>query len=333
MKKFNLRVLTLTLIMALCAGFCVGGATYAEGEESEETIGGTNISISPVSNVLQLASSSTYNDKIEIKNEGDNQMNVEVYAAPYSYVYSEEEDVYKLGFNNENNFTQITRWITFKDAGGSWVSKAEYSIEPKKSLEVEYKISTPDSIPAGGQYAVIFAHTLNGVISSNGIRTEASPGLVVYGRSIEGETVVKAEVRDMVIQQNITDANGTRNNFYASAKIKNTGNVDFSASGSMKVTGIFGGTKYETPQENARVSVIPETELAVSDEWTESPSMGIYRVSWTVDAGGESQTIQRIVFVNPILFIIITIILLTIIITFIIIGVRRRKERRSRLAV
>lgn len=331
MKKINLRVLALTLIMALGVGFCVNDATYAE--EGGENIGGTNISISPVSNVLQLASNSTYTDKIEIKNDGDNDMAVEVYAAPYSYVYSEEEDAYKLGFNNENNFTQITRWITFKDAGGSWVKKAEYTISPKSSIEVEYKITTPDNIPAGGQYGVIFAHTLTGTVSSSGIRTEASPGLVVYGRSTEGETVVKAEIRDMTIQQNVSDANGTRNNFYASAKIKNVGNVDFSVNGVMKVTGIFGGVKYETPQENARISVIPETELAVSDEWAESPNFGIYKVSWTVNAGGESQTIERLVFVNPLLVIIIAIILLTFIVVLVIMLIRRRKERRSRLAV
>ena len=333
MKKINLKALASILVVMLCTVFCISEVTYAEGEEDETSIGGTNISISPVSNVLQIASSSTYNDEIEIKNDGDNDMNVEVYAAPYSYVYSEEEDSYKLGFNNENNFTQISRWITFKDAGGSWVKRAEYTIKPKSSLKVEYKISTPESVPAGGQYAVIFAHTLNGVVSSSGIRTEASPGLVVYGRSTEGETIVKAEFRDMTIQQNVTDANGTRNNFYASAKIKNAGNVDFSAYGTMKVTGLFGSTKYETPQENARLSVIPESELTVSDEWEDSPSMGIYKVSWTVNAGGETQTIERIVLVNPILVIIITIILLTIIVTLVIIGVRRRKERRSRLVV
>lgn len=333
MKNINLRALASILIVALCAVFCISGAAYAEDGEGETSVSGTNISISPVSNVLQIASNSTYTDEIEIKNDGDDDMNVEVYAAPYSYVYSEEEDVYKLGFNKENNFTQISRWITFKDAGGSWVEKAEYTIGPKSSYKVEYKVSTPESVPAGGQYAVIFAHTLNGVVSSSGIRTEASPGLIIYGRSTEGETIIKSEIRDMTIQQNVTDANGSRNNFYASAKIKNTGNVDFSAYGTMTVTGIFGGKKYETPQERARLSVIPESELTVSDEWENSPGMGIYKVSWTVNAGEESQTIERIIFVNPIVIIIITIILLTIIIALIIIVVRRRKERRSRLAV
>lgn len=328
MKKIKTILLALVIMVGMVV--CLNGATYAEEETG---VGGTKISISPVSNMLSISSKSEYDAKFEVKNSSDSKMEVEVYAAPYSYVYSEDEDSYKLGFNNENNYTQIARWITFKADDESWKDKVTYTIDPNATREIDYKITTPNNIPAGGQYAVIFAHTLNGVMSSSGIRTEASPGLIVYGRSTEGDAVVSSEVRDMKIEQSITDGNGTRNNFYATAKVKNTGNIDFGAFGKMTVSPIIGGSSYETPPENARISVIPESELAVSDEWTESPGFGIYKVTWTVTAGEESETIERIVFVNPLPFIIITIILLTIIIGLVIIVVRKRKERRSRLNV
>ena len=334
MKKIIYKVLSLALVLGLGVGFLLACPVRAEGEEENSNDLGTSISISPVSKVFELSSNSTYDGTLEVKNDGKKDMDIEVYAAPYSYVYSEDEDVYKLGFSKENNFTQITRWITFKDVGGSWVKKANYTIEPGKTLEVNYKVSTPDNIPAGGQYAVIFAHTLSGASTSNGIKTEASPGMIVYGRSTEGEAIETAEISDMIVGRRVNEES-KKENFYASAKVKNTGNVDFNAVGTLKVDAIIGGGSYETGDtgNNARISVIPDSELVVSDEWEDSPSFGIYKVTWTVVAGGETQVVEKIVFINPVPFIIITILLLTIITIWIIMVVRKRKERKSRLAV
>ena len=339
MKKTTLRI--LALIVAFGLGFSVIGTAYADDEASteesssqeESPSGGTNISLTPVSKVLQLESNSVYEDKLTVKNEGAENMEIEFYAAPYSYVYSDEDDTYRLGFNNENNFTQIVRWITFKDQGGNYTKKATYTIEPGGSLDVSYKVSTPDNIPGGGQYAVIFAHTLTGTVSANGIKTEASPGMVVYGRSLEGETLVTAEISNMLFERSVSENGTTRNNFYASAKIKNTGNVDFNASGVMKVKPIIGSASYETPAGKGHISVIPETELVLSDEWEETPGFGLYKVTWTVTAADKTETIERVVLVNPLPVIFITILVLTIIAVCIIMVVKKRKERHSRLAV
>lgn len=336
MRKTIYKLLSLALVLGLGVGLLSVAPVWAEdgeGEGENETIG-TSISLSPVSKVLELSSKSSYSDSVQIKNDGKEDMDVEVYAAPYSYVYSEEEDTYKLGFSNENNFTQITRWITFKDQGGSWVKKATYSIKPGETLDVAYKVTTPDNIPAGGQYTVIFAHTLSSEMTTSGIKTEASPGMVVYGRSTEGEAIATSEISNMTVERKINEES-KKENFFASAKVKNTGNVDFSAVGVLKVDAIIGVGSYETPGtgNNARISVIPESELVVSDEWTDSPDFGIYKVNWTVTAGDSTETVEKIVFVNPVPFILFSIILLTIVIVFVTIKVRRRKERRSRLAV
>ena len=339
MKRTNLGVLLTGAVMMLSMGLASPFRAFAEekteSEQSEEQTEnrGTSISLMPVSKVLQLASDSTYEDTLTITNDGGKPMEIEVYAAPYSYVYSEEEDTYKLGFNNENNFTQIIRWITFDDGTGKWVKTAKYSIPANDSLAVKYRISTPSNIPAGGQYAVIFAHTLTSVISANGVRTEASPGMVIYGRSTEGETKIAPQISDMNVQLGVTENGTKRDNFYASAKIKNDGNVDFTAVGVLKVDGIIGGGSYETSANAGRISVIPESELLLADEWKDSPAFGLYKVTWTVTAGEETETIETVIFVNPLLAIIITIIVLTIIIVWIIIVSRKRKERHSRLAV
>ena len=335
MKKFLVKSLLTALVVFFGVVFC-GPNIYAEGEEEsteEKKSFGASISLTPVSKVFQIASGSTYDSTFEVKNEGDSEMKIEVYAAPYSYVYSDAEDTYKLGFNNENNYTQISRWIQIKDTEGNYVEKPTFKIQPHEALVVEYRINTPNSIPAGGQYAVIFAHTLTSVVAANGIKTEASPGLVIYGRSTEGETITASEISDLNIQQNVQTEEEVRNHFYASAKVKNTGNVDFIATGVLKVDGILGGAHYETPSNAGRVSVIPDTELAVTDEWQETPSFGIFRVTWTVTAGDQTETIEKTIFLIPIYVILIFILVLTFMVIWIIMMVRKRKERRSRLAV
>lgn len=351
MKKTLTKFTTVALVgLCVLSGivFSLTNLTYAEEEQTQEGTetqkGGTSISISPVSRIFQLSPSSEYDDVLKVTNDGSEEISFEIYAAPYSYVYSEENDTYSLGFNNENNYTQITRWIKVKDVNGDYTTRPTFIAAPGETVEVSYRISTPDSIPAGGQYAVLFAHTLSSTSGTNGIKTEASPGMVIYGRST-GETIVASEINSMAINRTITketsvEENGqsvrknvTLNHINASARVKNTGNLDFNARGILKVEGILGGAYYETPDNEARTSIIPEAELVLSDEWEETPSFGLYKVTWTVTAGEETKTEEMIVFLIPPFVIVIAIILLTIIIMWIIMIVRKRKERRSRLAI
>ncbi len=336
MRSFIKKFAVLALV-ALAGVAISSGNIYADEEQKENNSNvATSISISPVSKILQLAPNSTYEDNFVITNNGNAPLNFEVYAAPYGYTYSEAEDAYKLGFDKETVYTQISRWISFKDANGNYVEKPTFTANAGENITIEYKISTPESIPAGGQYAVLFAHTLSGSTdSSTGIKTEASPGLVVYGRA-EGDTVIASEVSNLKIEQTMKVDGADKSLINASAKVKNTGNVDFMASGVLKVTGIFGNVYYEsTPSSSgARISVIPDTELVVSDSWKETPFFGFFNVEWTVYANGEaSEPITKFVVIMPAIIIIAIILLLTIVIVWIIIMVRKRKERRSKFMV
>ena len=314
--------------------FCFNGLAWAEdGNEADEiTKAATSISISPVNKVLRLEPNSVYEDSFKVTNNGSEAMDFEVYASPYSYTFSETDNEYRLGFNRENNYTQIVRWITFKDKNGSFVKSPKFVAEPGGSVSVTYRITTPDSIPAGGQYAVLFAHTLSATTTSSGLKTEASPGLVVYGRS-EGDTIITSEISSLEISQTIGQEGDKKNVINAVAKIKNTGNVDFMARGKLEVTSIFGRLYYQTPDNSGIISVIPEVELAISDKWDETPYFGIFNATWTVTAGENVEVISKMIVIMPVPVIVLMILLLTIIIVWIIIMVRKRKERRSRFAI
>lgn len=333
MKKHFLRISCILSLLMVGTIFCFPKTTFAEGEEVEEALkAATSISISPVNKIMKLEPNSVYEDSFNVTNGSNNKMDFEVYASPYSYVFSEDENEYRLGFSNETAYTQIVRWITFKDKYGNYTSNPKYTAGPGETIEVSYKVSTPSSIPNGGQYAVLFAHTLSATTTSNGIRTEASPGLVLYGRSM-GETISSAEISNLSIEKTMRNGEENKNIINASAKVKNTGNVDFMAYGKLKVSGLFGGLYYETPSDQGMISIIPETELTVSDKWEETPYFGLFRVTWSVEAAGENETITQMILILPAPIIVFMILLLTIIIIWIIIMVRKRKERRSRFMV
>ena len=335
MKSFNKKLFLSLIAFALALASLTGNSAFADGDDEQKELmeAATSISISPVNKILQLEADKTYEDSFEVANNGSSTMRFEVYASPYSYTYSEADQAYRLGFNNENNYTQISRWITFKDKAGNWVEKATFEVPSKETFEVHYKISTPSSIPAGGQYAVLFAHTLSDKTTSGGIKAEASPGLVVYGRAV-GETILSSEVSDMEIHQTLEVGTEKKNIINGKAKVKNTGNVDFMASGRLKVTGIFGNVYYETPSTStsSRVSIIPETELEVTDSWQDTPYFGLFNVEWTVTAASGNQTITMQVLILPLPIIVLIILLLTIITIWIIVIVRKRRERRARFS-
>ena len=322
MKRFAKGALIFSLITLFSFG-TLANSTYADEEEAN-TSTGTSISLEPSSRTMQISSDSVYESSFKFKNDGENELTIEAYAAPYAYVYSEDDDLYKLGFNHENNFTQIARWITIMDDSGNYVERPRLTVPGHGTIDINYRVTTPSNIPAGGQYAVIFAQTVSNTTTASGIRTEASAGMIIYGHSSEGEVTIGAEISNLEIKQGGKDSEG---------KVKNTGNVDFNAVGKLKVEPIIGSATYETSNGIGIVSVIPESERIVEDEWKDTPGFGVYKLTWTVTAGEETETIDRVVFIFSPIILLITIILLTILVVWIIIGIRRRKERRARLAV
>lgn len=319
MKRFFERLLTIVVASSFAL---VPAAVFAEGTQDK-----TNISISPASRAVVLESSKVYEDTLSVTNNGDDDMKFEVHASPYSYTRVDENSAFQLGFEKETAYTQITRWITFQNTDGAFVENAQYVATPHSTVDVVYRITAPESVPTGGQYAVIFAHVLSPESENGGIRTEASPGMIIYGRSV-GKTLSSAVIKDLSVKQSVTVDGATKGLINGSALVANTGNIDFVASGALEVTGLFGDSCYKTGSDRGLKSIIPETELAVSDTWDDTPYFGIFNVTWTVTAAGETSTITSVIFIIPPFVIVITILLLTILTICVIMVIRKRKERQ-----
>ena len=279
-----------------------------------------SIKIAPVSNIVSLSPSESYEYSFGVTNESGIDTTIEVYAAPYSYTFSKPDNKYNLDFTKANSYTQITRWITFRNSDGEYDKKATFNLPAGEFKEIFYKISTPASLPAGGQYATIFARTITSAVS-DGINTEISPGLVIFGHA-EGETNESAEIKDLTISKDPARIN-------ASAKVRNTGNIDFPARGILKIANIFGIVYYETPP-NKSTFIIPESELPIADEWKDTPFMGLFKVTWTVSALDKTEVITKTIFIFPSPIIILILILLTTFAIWVVSLIKRRKVKKPK---
>ncbi len=313
------------LVVSLVGAVAPTLPTYAEGETEGETPP-VWLQISPVSKTATLMGGQVLEGDdytVEVKNIGTEPFQYKVYASPYAVT----GENYDLDFSEEGSttYTQISRWITFKNDKGEYVKELTYSIKPGEAKTIPYKITVPDDVPGGAQYAVIWAQTINGGSNeSSGVQTVSRAGMVIYGRSI-GDTFQTSEV---------TDYDFTKFTFggalTAKATIKNTGNTDFNAYYDYTAKTVFGKVLKE---DSGSIATFPGTEYHANVNWENTPFIGVFTVTWKITAANVIKEETRVVMIMPVFMIVLLILLLTVIIIWIIIIIRKRKERKSRVLV
>ena len=258
---------------------------------------------------------------ITVKNIGTGTVRYRVYTSPYAVKGENNE----LSFAEEasTTYTQLSRWIDIKNADGQYEKEAEFTVRPGETQTVAYRVTVPDDIPGGSQYAVIWAMILSDETSEGGgIETVGQVGAVLTGRSTE----------DIVETATVTDYDFTKFAFsgplHAQATIENTGNVDFAGKYTYTAKTIFGKELYTSGEQV--VAAYPETTYHVNFDWENTPFMGIFQVEWKVIAADVNMTESHIVIVMPVIVIIVLVLLLTVMIVWIIIISRKRKERKAR---
>lgn len=280
------------------------------------------LKITPVSNRVKLKPGQSLDYAMRITNPSDTGFKFKTYVAPYTVI---DED-YNLSFTEERNYTQLSRWIKFLDKDGSVQESATGYIEAGASKTVNYRVTVPEDVPEGGQYATIFIEADNDDIGdSTGIGSVPRLGMIVYGRT-DGATNDSAKIVDYKIPGFLTSGP-----VKASSLVQNEGNTDFIAKYSFKVESITGNELYSDYKEGI---VLPETSRRSEFAWSDTGLMGIFKVTYKVEVpGSEPMEETRSVIILPIFMIIIAIILLTAFVFWIIMLIRKRRERKSRLAV
>ena len=310
-------ILALALIGAIS---CLTFPTFAEENNAE--VPPIWLQISPVSNRITLEPKQIIDNEFTVENIGSEDFDYKIYATPY---YASSGN-YDLNFSIENSYTQIARWITFQNPEGNYVDTFTTTIKKGEKQVIKYRVVVPEDIPSGGQYAALFAESINknDNQATAGIKTVSRVGLVLYANT-NGETRRDADIADYHFDKFKFSGKLT-----AGAKISNNGNTDFNASYTYTVKTIFGKELHKDEQS---YFVLPETSRDISVEWADTPFMGIFQVNYKVTASDSTEEQTSIVLVMPIFIAIIALLLLTIIAIWIIILIRKRKEHKAKLLV
>lgn len=304
------------LILGLVGLAILGSAAPVYAESS-------GVQIFPTNSTVTLEAGKTSEYVLKVTNPSKTEATTyQIFTSPYSYTYLPDQDEYALGFSTENNYTQITRWISFKNDSGNFVPNLTVSIKPEETREITYRIAAPANIPNGGQYAIIFAQTVNDSSDDNGIKTSARAGVIIYGHAV-GETIKAANILESSIDKSFL----TGGKITASGKVQNTGNIDIDVISTLKIDNIFGFNFYNKEKTN---KVIPETTMKISDEWDDTAFFGIFRTTWTIKVGDKIEEKTGIVLIMPVAVMVVMGLLLTVVIIWIIILIKKRSERKSR---
>ncbi|MBR3318928.1 hypothetical protein IKG06_00270 [Candidatus Saccharibacteria bacterium] len=280
-----------TIVIALCAAFLSGVTqVYADDNNAtnetpvEETVQkeGSAIEISPLSKRVVLKAGGSYDSSITVRNIGIDAIAIRVYAAPFSF--SEDGDTQV--FDKDTSYTQISRWITVKKDDGSYDATASFELEPQKDKVIDYKISTPEDVPGGGQYAVLFVEAMLKDNFENKIQIISRAGMTIYA-TMPGEPNRSVSVGDTNVNSIVADGN-----IGVQTHIRNDGNIDFQTSVEINAYSIFGKKLYNN---TTLVSLLPENSKTIFARWENAPSFGLYRLEYAISALDIYTTGSRIV--------------------------------------
>lgn len=325
-KNISKAIVAVALILgALVPAAGVFAEGQASGNALELTPSGTRLTLSPgdvlEGNAAHCPSENEEGCAITVKNIGSAPIRYKVYTSPYAVKGEDNE----LSFADEasTTYTQLSKWITIQNTNGEYVPEAEFYVQPGERQIVRYRVTVPEEIPGGSQYAVIWAQMMSDE-ESGGIETIGQVGAVLTGRSTE-------DIRETAT---ITEYDFTRFTFsgplHAQATIENTGNVDFMAHSYYTAKTLFGKELYT---EEIKTPAYPGTTYHVNFDWEDAPFLGIFTVEWKVQAADAEHIESHIVVIMPIIVIIVMVLLLTVLIIWTIIIIRKHKERKARKLV
>lgn len=316
MKKLKLLI---AAIFAFSMPFVAVAPAMADDKAPEKPA--ISLQISPVSNRIFMTHGETLDYTFNVNNIGSDEFNFRVYATPYTVA----NENYDINFTNETKRSQVARWITFKTESGDYASEATFKLAPSERKTIDYKVTVPNDVPGGGQYATIFAETVpKEGNQATGIRTVSRVGLIIYGRT-DGETKDSAKIENSEIQAFMTSGD-----INVRTHVVNDGNTDFQSSVKLSVKSFFGK---ELSTQTKGFDVLPDTARNIAVNWEDTPVMGIFHVEAEITALDQTEKISKIVLVVPVFIIVIMLILLTILIVWIILLVKKRRSQRSRLLV
>ena len=217
-------------------------------------------------------------------------------------------------YEENGDYSQIVNWVTPEETSGT--------LQPNEAKEIAFKIKVPENAPAGGQYFAIVVTVES--IDTGMIKEKYAMAHLVYAE-IAGKTVRKGQFNSIDVAGFINSGNIT-----GSASITNLGNVHSRAKHTLKIYPLIGSEEIYTNEEKPQENVIYPGTTRLSDiEWENTPSVGIFRINYSVEFEGVTDEISKIVIVCPIWLLVIICMILVIIIYRVVTGILSKKKERE----
>ena len=306
-KAYLKRILAVLAVSVLSFSAALINSNTAVAEEDRPDI---YLQVSPPTVQLgELDPGTSKSGEFLVQNIGAKDFDFKVYAVPYQVEGQEYNPVY----STNNNYTQISKWITF--------DLTEGHLEPNGEQKVHYTINVPDNAPDGGEYASIMVETDSGNAEDATIKTVSRVGIVLYSH-VGGVTNACGKILEQDLPTFLTQPP-----IYVTSLVENCGNIDLTASYTLQVYPLFSDeeiyTTEETPDERI---TLPGTKRFNKVSWESAPAIGIYRVKQTIRFADKTEFIEKYVVICPIWLIILIILFIGSIVFWLVMRSRSRRK-------
>ncbi len=272
----------------------------------------------PMNQQVDLTPGEVSEGYITIVNPADSKQdfNYKITVSPYSVV----GENYTADLQSRNKSNEIVDWIKVDEPTGT--------IAPNGTKKVKFTITTPKDAAAGGQYASLNVSSNNDGSDNDGlaVKNVFEMASLIYG-TVSGDIVKEGEI----LENNIPGFAAVPP-VLVSTKLQNKGNIHQSATIILKVTNFFTGEviypKDESQGQFGEV-VMPDTTYSSSREISNLPSIGVIRVTQTVQFDGKTSTNEKNVIICPVWFMILIACTIAAIVVFIVSRVKKAKKKKS----
>lgn len=273
--------------------------------------------VTPMNQEISLSPGEVYEGSITVINPSyaTEDFSYKVEVTPYGVA---GED-YTADLLSESDRTAISKWIKIVEPTGE--------IKPNESKKVNFTITVPENVPAGGQYATIAVSSNKDAASVNGVSVQNvfEIASVIYAK-VAGETIQDGEIKE----NNVPSFVFTKP-VMLSAFITNNGNIHETATFTITVSDFFTGQVILPTEENTGVYtevIMPETTRYTEREVSELPDLGVVKVSQTINYNGQTSTVEKNIIICPIWFLVLIFLTIAAIITAIIVLIKKHRHKK-----
>lgn len=306
MKNIKKIVLVAAAAMAALVSTLVqDNNTFAVGEADY------HLGITPSQvNLETIEPGKSYTGEFKVRNQGNKPAEYVVDFAPYSVRSESYEPIY----DESSSYTEISKWITTSQNGGT--------IEPGAEQVINFTVDVPADAHGGAQSAIIVIRLKqDGSTTDTAVQAVQQLGYLVYG-NVDGEVIKTGKVLENKIPGFIFTPPIT-----ATSLVENTGNVYTVATYKLQVFPLFSDEEVYTNEEDPEKSVIfPETKRFFTASWDGAPQLGIFRVRQTVKIFDDEQVVEKLVFLCPIWFLFIVLLIIFVAIFWIVSRIIGRRK-------